>query len=167
MGQRFVVDGHEVSCGSSAFSAGPMGEPAAPASAEDRRAESPLAQIDATRTRRPPSFGRDWAELAWARPAGIGSDHAAGMKIPMAFCGPPPSRTGRNPRLDRSGEERVNALFPRSVCTAWNSAHFNKTVALLLDVGRIGKHDGNRGTLLVGSEAQHNFRGPHHDFHCR
>ena len=46
----------------------------------------------------------------WPRRGGRASARARGRhENRMGFCGPPPSRTGRNPRLDRSGEERVNA----------------------------------------------------------
>ena len=42
--------------------------------------------------------------------AGRRTGHGSGRIFPYGpFFDPPQSRTGRNPRLDRSGEERVNA----------------------------------------------------------
>ena len=97
MSERIIVDSHEVSCGSLAFSTGPAGESVATASTEDRRAQLPLAQIGVTRARRPPSFGRDWMELCFCA-AGV---HRLGSRgrheNPMRFRGPPPPPAGHNP----------------------------------------------------------------------
>ena len=84
------MDGHEVSCGLSAFSAGPASESAAPASTGDRRAESPLAQIGATRARRAPSFGRDWTELCLGAAGGHRLGPRSRHENPIGFRGPPP-----------------------------------------------------------------------------
>ena len=113
--------------------------------------------------------GRQWF-LRGLAGIGLGRPNSR-REILMAFVALHHPSAGRNPSRrpwgESSAEERVNALFPRPVCTVWNPAHLLKSVSLLLDFSQAAKQCGNRGTLFVRSEAQHNFEVHNYDFHRR
>ena len=142
---RIVVDGHEVSCGSSAFSTAPASESAAPDSSRGSKSQSPLAQVGATRSPRPTSFGRDRTELCLARPAGIGSGRAAGMRIVWAFVALHHPGPGRQ---SSAGPVRRRAC--KRGCFHADSSRLKSLAEGLVDRGPAEADDaGDRGNRLA------------------